>query len=226
MPDKEANEQNAFIHFMQESEVLRFGSFITKSGRETPYFINAGQFNTGSCLERLGEFYARLIHRTVGDKVDNLYGPAYKGIPLATTTAAALWRLYRQDVSVTYNRKEAKDHGEGGELVGHRYSDGERVVIVEDVITAGTSIYESIPKLKAAAAVEVQAVVIAVDRQERTADGVSAIREIRERFGIPVFSIVSLDAIINHLRDSTSKGPVLDDKQLAAIIRYRQTYGV
>jgi orotate phosphoribosyltransferase len=215
-----------FIEFMVRSEVLRFGDFTTKSGRQTPYFINSGNYDTGERVAKLGEFYARAIHDTVGLDFDNLYGPAYKGIPLAVTTAAALWRLYQMNVSYTFDRKEVKDHGEGGQLVGHKYSDGERVLIIEDVMTAGTSIYESVPKLRAAANVEIVGVMISVDRREKGRGDRSARAEIKETFGFDTRAIVSIDEIVDYLSTTAVDEELLiDDAALERIQAYRAQYG-
>ena len=156
-----------FIEFMVRSNVLTFGDFVTKSGRKTPFFINAGNYSTGEQLVRLGQYYAAALRQNLGDAVDVLFGPAYKGIPLAVTTATALFNLHGQNVSFCFNRKEAKDHGEGGILVGRKLRDGDRIVIVEDVTTAGTSVRESIPLLTGAAKVTLAGLVVSVDRMER-----------------------------------------------------------
>lgn len=226
MTGNELNKRE-FIDFMLTAEALRFGSFVTKSGRQTPYFVNTGRYCTGSRVAQLGEFYARAIKETLGLEFDNLYGPAYKGIPLAVTTAAALWRLFEKDVTVTFNRKEAKDHGEGGALVGPTYRDGDRVVIIEDVMTAGTSVRETVALLRAAAAVEIVGVIISVDRQERGAGAQSAVQEIAETYGFPVKAIASLDDIIEDLRERADEGaPLVTDEVIQAIEAYRAEYGV
>jgi len=159
--------QAEFIEFLVRCGVLTFGDFVTKSGRQTPYFINTGNYHTGSQLNQLGHFYGQALLNNLGPEFDNLYGPAYKGIPLAVTTAIALQNQYNHDVSVTYNRKEAKDHGEGGSLIGHKYNGSEKVAIVEDVITAGTSVRESMEILAANNNPQVAGVIVSVDRMER-----------------------------------------------------------
>ena len=155
-----------FIAFMMSADVLRFGDFTTKSGRKTPYFVNTGNYRTGGQSSRLGSFYAACIRETVGDRFDAMFGPAYKGIPLATAAAGALARDFGIDKPFFFNRKEAKDHGEGGSLVGYAPKDGDRVIIIEDVITAGTAIRETIPVLKSAADVRVTDMFISVNRCE------------------------------------------------------------
>lgn len=187
-----------FIDFMMEVGVLTFGDFTTKSGRKTPYFVNTGLYRTGSQLERLGEFYAGAIAHHLDSKFDVLFGPAYKGIPLVVTTASALARR-SHDVAFCFNRKEAKDHGEGGVLVGHKLQDGDRVLIVEDVTTAGTSIRETVPILQAAANIELAGLIVSVDRCERGVGDESALVEVGKEFSMPTFSIVNVHEIISHV---------------------------
>ena len=155
-----------FIEFMMSADVLRFGSFVTKSGRNTPYFVNTGNYKTGEQIAKLGSFYAKLVKETIGEEFDCMFGPAYKGIPLATTTAAALYNDYKIDKPYFFNRKEEKDHGEGGSLVGYKPQDGDRVIVIEDVITAGTAVRETMPILKGAADVSVEHMFISVNRCE------------------------------------------------------------
>lgn len=215
-----------FIEFMVRSNVLTFGDFVTKSGRKTPFFINTGNYSTGEQLVRLGQYYAAAVRQNLGDAVDVLFGPAYKGIPLAVTTATALFNLHGQNVSFCFNRKEAKDHGEGGTLIGRKLRDGDRIVIVEDVTTAGTSVRESIPLLTGAAKVTLAGLVVSVDRMERGTGPRSALQEIREDLGINAFAIVTLDEIIQHLHNRPIGGKVvLDDQILKAIAAYRAQYG-
>jgi len=211
-----------FIDFMVESGVLTFGDFTTKSGRQTPYFVNTGRYRTGPQMTRLGGAYARAILDHVGDEFDVLFGPAYKGIPLVVATAMELQRLHGKEVAFTFNRKEAKDHGEKGVLVGHPLQDGDRVVIVEDVTTAGTSIRETVPYLRAAANVELAGLVVSVDRMERGKGDVSALEEIRAEFGMKTFSIVDVREVIGHLSET---GQVLDDDLRARMLQYLETYG-
>ncbi|MCC7310133.1 MAG: orotate phosphoribosyltransferase [Sulfuritalea sp.] len=205
-----------FIAFACELGVLRFGEFKTKAGRLSPYFFNAGLFNDGASLSRLGDFYARRI-LAAGAPFDVLFGPAYKGIPLAAATAMALAGRGR-NTAYAYNRKEAKDHGEGGTLVGAPLAG--RVLIIDDVITAGTSVRESMDLIRAAGATPA-AVLIALDRQERGQGELSAVQEVERNFGIPVVSVASLTDLINYL----SGHPELENK-LAAVRAYRALYGI
>lgn len=215
-----------FIEFMVRSGVLTFGDFVTKSGRKTPFFINTGNYRTGSQIKRLGEFYAAAIAGTLGTSFDVLYGPAYKGIPLAVTTAAALAADHHHDVAFCFNRKEAKDHGEGGSFVGHKLRDNDRVVIVEDVVTAGTSVRESLPLLARAAKITVAGLVVSVDRMEKGTGEKSALDEIRSGLGLNAFAIVTLDELIAHLHNRPIDGRVaLDDAMLGKINAYRALYG-
>lgn len=192
-----------FIEFMMSADVLRFGSFVTKSGRNTPYFVNTGNYKTGKQIATLGKFYARLIKETIGDNFDCMFGPAYKGIPLAAAGAAALYNEYEIDKPYFFNRKEEKDHGEGGSLVGYKPQDGDRVIIIEDVITAGTAIRETMPCLLGAADVSVPHMFISVNRCEvgQTA-GKTAIMEIMEDYGINVHAIVTVKDIYEYLKES------------------------
>lgn len=185
-----------FIDFMIEAEVLTFGDFTTKSGRKTPYFVQTGKYRTGAQIRRLGEFYADAIEANFAD-FDVLFGPAYKGIPLAVETAAALSARGR-DVGFMFNRKEAKDHGEGGVLVGHVPRSGDRVLIIEDVTTAGTSIRETVPVLRAAADVEVVGLIVSVDRMERGTGDKAALVQVGEEFNMATQAIVSVEEIIEH----------------------------
>jgi orotate phosphoribosyltransferase len=217
--------QAGFIEFLVRSGVLTFGDFITKSGRPTPFFINAGRFDSGMKMRRLGAFYAEALWAALGEEFDCLYGPAYKGIPLAVALAMALAERGR-DVPFTFNRKEAKDHGEGGSLIGHRLADGERVVIVEDVTTAGTSVRETMEIFKAAAAVDPVALIVAVDRQERGQGEQNALAELAETYGLKTIAIVTLDQIVEHLHNRPLDGRVVvDDAALARIEAYRAQYG-
>ena len=217
-----------FIEFMVRSGVLTFGDFTTKSGRKTPYFINTGNYNTGNQMAELGRFYAQAIQNAVGDGFDNLYGPAYKGIPLCVTASVALARDFERDVTFTFNRKEAKDHGEGGSLIGYRYAGGERVVIIEDVTTAGTSVRETVEILSQAApgGVELIALVVSVDRMEKGAGEKSALAELADDLGIRTFAIVTIDEIVEHLEGREINGRlVIDAPTMERIHAYRETYG-
>lgn len=192
-----------FIEFMMESDVLRFGDFVTKSGRNTPYFINTGNYRTGKQLATLGKFYAMLIKETVGDEFDCMFGPAYKGIPLAAGAAISLYNEYGIDKPYFFNRKEEKDHGEGGSLVGYKQQDGDRVIIIEDVITAGTAIRETMPVLHSAGDVTVNDMFISVNRCEvGNTPGKTAIMEVGEDFGINVHAIVTVQDIYEYLKAS------------------------
>lgn len=214
-----------FIRFMLDSGVLKLGSFKTKSGRISPYFLDAGRYGRGAQLARLGGFYADRLLETLGDGFDVLFGPAYKGIPLVVATAMALSERGR-DVGFCFNRKEAKDHGEGGVLVGQPLRDGDRVVIVEDVTTAGTSIRETVPILRAAAKVDLRALIVSVDRQERGQSERSALVEVGAEFGMKTFSIVNIDQIVDYLRHNVVNGQRLITPELDASIReYRLAYG-
>ena len=216
-----------FIEFMVDAEVLTFGDFVTKSGRKTPYFVNTGRYRTGAQVEALGRFYASAIQASLpGDTIDVLFGPAYKGIPLVVTAAIALQNEHGRDLSFCFNRKEAKDHGEGGSLVGHLPQDGERVLIVEDVTTAGTSIRETVPVLRNQADVQLAGLIVSVDRQERGPGGGSALAEVGAEFGMPTLSIVTLDDIVEHLTGREVNGAlILTPDILERIEAYRAEYG-
>lgn len=214
-----------FIEFMVDSGVLTFGDFVTKSGRKTPFFINTGNYKTGAQLVKLGQFYAEAIVSNL-TSIDVLFGPAYKGIPLAVSTSMILSQKFGKDVSFCFNRKEAKDHGEGGSLIGHKLKSGDKVLIIEDVTTAGTSVRESIPLLRSIADVSIAGLVVSVDRMERGTGSKGALSELRDEFSIPAFSIVSLSEIIEHLHNKKIAGKViLDDEILAKINEYRKLYG-
>lgn len=192
-----------FIEFMMGADVLRFGQFVTKSGRHTPYFVNTGNYKTGLQSSRLGSFYAELIHETVGGEFEAMFGPAYKGIPLVTSCAGALARDYGMDKPFFFNRKEAKDHGEGGSLVGYKPQDGDRVIIIEDVITAGTAIRETMPVLESYAKVHVPDMFISVNRCEvGQTPGKTAVMEVKEEFGIRVHALVTVQDIHEYLKET------------------------
>ena len=183
---------------MMSADVLRFGSFVTKSGRNTPYFVNTGNYKTGEQIAKLGKFYASLIKETVGEDFSAMFGPAYKGIPLVTAAAASLYNEYGISKPYFFNRKEEKDHGEGGSLVGYKPKDGDKIIIIEDVITAGTAVREVIPKLKAEANVEIVGLVLSVDRMEKTKDSdMSAVKAVEAEFGFPVLSIANVREIFD-----------------------------
>lgn len=218
--------KEGFIELMVRSGVLTFGDFTTKSGRRTPFFINTGNYRTGEQIAKLGEFYAEAILHSLKGEFDVLYGPAYKGIPLAVAAASALYLKHGVNVAYCFNRKEAKDHGEGGVVIGHKLKDGDRAVIVEDVITAGTSVRESVPLLKAQARVEIPALIVSVDRMERGTGELTALKEVEVEFGIKTFSIVSIEEIVAYLHNRPVDGKVvLNDETKARIDEYRAQYG-
>jgi orotate phosphoribosyltransferase len=218
-----------FIEFMVQSDVLKFGDFTLKSGRKSPFFMNAGAYVTGKQLSRLGKFYAQAIHDNFGDDFDIVFGPAYKGIPLSVVTAIAYHELYGKEVRYCSDRKEVKDHGaDKGQLLGADLHDGDRVVIVEDVTTSGKSIDETYPKLKAAADVNVVGLMVSLNRMEVGKGGkVTAQQEIQEKYGFPVASIVNMREVVDALYDHEVEGRVvIDDKLKAAIDKYYKQYGV
>ncbi|HIT94909.1 MAG TPA: orotate phosphoribosyltransferase [Candidatus Faecivivens stercoripullorum] len=203
-------KKKEFIEFMMSADVLRFGEFKTKSGRLSPYFVNTGNYRTGAQIDTLGKYYAALVKETVGDQFDAMFGPAYKGIPLATACAGALAREYGIDKPYFFNRKEVKDHGEGGALVGYKPVDGDRVIIIEDVITAGTAVRETVPILKSAADVKLADMFISVNRCEvGTTPGKTALMEVKEEFGITVHSIISVADIYEYLKEQQGYDAVL-----------------
>jgi orotate phosphoribosyltransferase len=210
-----------FIKFMYECGVLRFGEFTLKSGRIAPYFINTGLYCKGSQIARLGEFYADCI-KNAGVEFDTLFGPAYKGIPLAVAAANALYNKYNIDKYYCFDRKEAKDHGEGGVIVGKKLEDGERVLIVEDVITAGTAVRETVPVLKNAADVAVAGMIISVDRMEKGKGETSAVMEVEAEFGFKVYPIVTIIDIIA----ATQANEIPCAEFLPKMKAYREQYGV
>ena len=215
-----------FIEFMVRSGVLTFGDFTTRSGRKTPFFINTGNYSTGAQLATLGRFYAEAIQQLFPEPVDVLFGPAYKGIPLATATAMTLSSGFDRQVAFCFNRKEVKDHGEGGTLIGHRLCNGDRIVIVEDVTTAGTSVRESIPLLRRAAEVDVVGLIVSVDRMERGTTPKSALAQLRDEFSIRTGAIVTLDEIVDHLYNREIDGSIVLGKTIYdKINQYRTTYG-
>lgn len=223
--------QQEFIDFMVRSGVLTFGDFTTKSGRKTPFFINTGNYKTGRQMKDLGGFYAQAILASKAfvyseAHVKALYGPAYKGIPLVVATAIAACD-YRVDIPFCFNRKEVKDHGEGGNLIGYKPKDGDSILIIEDVVTAGTSVRESVALLQSVAKVSIAGVIVSVDRMERGANSEkSAIQEIGQEFGIPVEAIVNLDDIVLYLTTTPVDGRiVIDEKMAESIAAYRALYG-
>ncbi|PKL41119.1 MAG: orotate phosphoribosyltransferase [Spirochaetae bacterium HGW-Spirochaetae-1] len=221
------NYKEQFIEFMVRSKVLTFGDFTTKSGRKTPFFINTGNYKTGEQITKLGSFYAECIKANLGDNFDVLYGPAYKGIPLCVTTSIALHTNHNINKNFCFNRKEAKDHGEGGSLIGYKPQDGDRIIIVEDVITAGTSVRESVPILMAQGKVSIAGLVISVDRMERGQGNKTALREVEDEFGIKTMSIVTIREIVSYLLNRQIDGKIiLDDAIKGRIDEYMDMYGV
>ncbi len=215
-----------FIEFMVDCEVLRFGDFVTKSGRKTPFFVNTGFYRTGTQLRRLGGYYARAIQEKFGTDFDVLFGPAYKGIPLTVAATAAISELYGKDIRYCSNRKEVKDHGDKGILLGSPISDGDQVVIIEDVTTAGTSIQETLPIIQAQGDVNVLGLVVSVDRMERGQGEKSALCEIEEKYGLKTTAIVTMAEVVEHLYNREYKGRVIiDDAMKAAIDAYYEKYG-
>ena len=217
-----------FIDFMVDCHVLKFGDFTLKSGRKSPFFMNAGAYVTGSQLKRLGEYYAKAIHEHYGDDFDVLFGPAYKGIPLSVTTAIAYSELYGKEVRYCSNRKEVKDHGDTGILLGSKIKDGDKVVIIEDVTTSGKSIEETFPIIKAQGDVEIKGLIVSLNRMERgLSTDASALDEIQSKYGFGANAIVTMEDVVECLYNKECQGKVLiDDKLKAAIDEYYEQYGV
>lgn len=215
-----------FIEFMVDCQVLRFGDFVTKSGRKTPFFINTGFYRTGAQLKKLGEYYAKTIASQFGTDFDILFGPAYKGIPLSVAASMALAEEYDASVGFCSNRKEVKDHGDKGILLGSPIQDGSRILIIEDVTTAGTSIGETMPILQAQGDVEVLGLVVSVDRMERGQGEKSALKEISEKYGLKTAAIVTMEEVVAHLYNRPYKGQIIiDDTIKSAIDAYYEQYG-
>ena len=218
-----------FIEFMVDNKVLKFCDFTLKSGRKSPFFMNAGGYVTGSQLRKLGEYYAKAIHDNYGDDFDVLFGPAYKGIPLAVVTAIAYSDLYGKEVRYCSDRKEEKDHGaDKGSFLGSSLKDGDRVIMIEDVTTSGKSMEETVPKVKGAADVEIVGLIVSLNRQEvgKSGDKV-ALDEVRELYGFKTAAIVSMDDVVECLYNKEVKGQVvIDDTLKAAIDAYYEQYGV
>lgn len=215
-----------FIEFMVDSKVLKFGDFTLKSGRKSPFFMNAGAYVTGTQLRKLGEYYAKAIHDTYGDDFDVLFGPAYKGIPLAVATAMAYSELYGKDVKYCSNRKEVKDHGDVGILLGHKLQDGDRVVMIEDVTTSGKSMEETVPIVRAQAKVEIKGLIVSLNRMERGQGEKCALDEVAELYGFPTAAIVNMAEVTEHLYNKPYKGEVIiNDTLKSAIDAYYEQYG-
>jgi len=215
-----------FIEFMVDCGVLKFGDFTTKSGRKTPFFINAGSYRTGLQLRRLGEYYAKAIKETFGLEFDVLFGPAYKGIPLTVATTMAISEFYGQEIRYCSNRKEVKDHGDKGILLGGPIQDRDKVIIIEDVTTAGTSIGETMPILFAQGDVTVIGLIVSVDRMEKGQGNKSALAEIEENYGLKSTAIVTIEEVVEHLYNKPYNGSiVIDDMLKTAIDAYYKQYG-
>jgi len=214
-----------FIEFMIDCNVLKFGDFVTKSGRKTPFFVNTGFYRSGSQLARLGKYYAKAINEKFGLDFDILFGPAYKGIPLTVATTMAISEEYGKDIKYCSNRKEVKDHGDTGILLGSPISDNDKVIIIEDVTTAGTSIKETLPIIKAQGNVSVLGLCVSVDRMER-GEKKSALTEIEENYGLETTAIVTMAEVVEHLYNKPYKGKVIiDDEIKGRIDAYYEQYG-
>ena len=215
-----------FIEFMVDSQVLKFGEFTLKSGRKSPFFMNAGAYVTGAQLRKLGEYYAKAIHDNYGLDFDVLFGPAYKGIPLSVATTMAISELYGKEIRYCSNRKEVKDHGDTGILLGSMLKDGDRVVIIEDVTTSGKSIEETFPIIKAQADVEVKGLMVSLNRMEKGQGEKSALVEIKEKYGFDANAIVTMAEVVEYLYNREYKGNIyIDDTLKAAIDAYYEQYG-
>lgn len=226
--DKMEQYKQEFIEFMVESDVLKFGEFTLKSGRKSPFFMNAGAYVTGSQLMRLGEYYAKAIHEKYGDDFDVLFGPAYKGIPISVVTAVAFSKLYGKEVRYCSDRKEEKDHGaDKGSFLGSSLKDGDRVVMIEDVTTSGKSMEETVPKVRGAANVEIVGLMVSLNRMEMGLGGkMSALDEIRETYGFPTNAIVTMEEVVEHLYNKECQGKiVINDEIKTAIDAYYEQYG-
>ncbi len=217
-----------FIEFMVDCKVLKFGEFTLKSGRKSPFFMNAGAYVTGAQLKKLGEYYAQAIHNSYGDDFDVLFGPAYKGIPLSVAATIAYSELYGKEIRYCSNRKEAKDHGDTGILLGSKLKDGDRVVIIEDVTTSGKSIEETFPILKAQADVEIKGLMVSLNREEVGISGkMGALQEIQEKYGFAANAIVSMSEVTEYLYNRPYKGEVyINDEIKCALDAYYEQYGV
>lgn len=217
-----------FIEFMVESNVLKFGDFTLKSGRKSPFFMNAGAYVTGSQLRRLGQYYAKAIHDHYGDDFDVLFGPAYKGIPLSVATTIAFSELYGKEIRYCSNRKEIKDHGDTGILLGSKIKDGDRIVIIEDVTTSGKSIEETFPIIQAQGKVEILGLMVSLNRMERgKGDKMTALDEIRETYGFKTGAIVTMEDVVEKLYNKECQGKIIiDDAMKASIDAYYEQYGV
>ncbi len=215
-----------FIEFMVDCQVLKFGEFVLKSGRKSPFFMNAGAYVTGAQLAKLGEYYARAIHEHYGDDFDVLFGPAYKGIPLSVATTMEYSRLYGKEIRYCSNRKEMKDHGDAGILLGSKVKDGDKVVIIEDVTTSGKSMEETVPIIRAQADIEIKGLIVSLNRMERGKGEKSALEEIKELYGFDANAIVTMADVVEYLYNKPYKGNIyINDEMKAAIDRYYEQYG-
>lgn len=219
--------KSEFIEFMVDSQVLKFGEFTLKSGRKSPFFMNAGSYVTGGQLQKLGEYYAKAIHDVYGTDFDVLFGPAYKGIPLAVAATIAFSQLYGKEIRYCSNRKEVKDHGDTGILLGSPLRDGDKVVIIEDVTTSGKSIEETFPILKAQADIEVIGLIVSLNRMEKGKGEKSALEEIKDLYGFRTSAIVSMQEVVEYLYNRPYKGTIyIDDTLKSAIDDYYSQYGI
>lgn len=217
-----------FIEFMVDCQALKFGDFTLKSGRKSPFFMNAGAYVTGSQLKRLGEYYAKAIHDNYGDDFDVLFGPAYKGIPISVVTSVAFSELYGREIRYCSDRKEEKDHGaDKGSFLGSKLRDGDRVVMIEDVTTSGKSMEETVPKVRGAADVEIVGLMVSLNRMEKGLGGEKgALDEIRERYGFEARAIVTMADVVEHLYNKPYRGQIyIDDALKTAIDEYYKIYG-
>lgn len=219
--------KSEFIEFMVDCKVLKFGEFTLKSGRKSPFFMNAGAYVTGAQLEKLGEYYAKAIHDHYGTDFDVLFGPAYKGIPLSVATTIAFSKLYGKEIRYCSNRKEVKDHGDTGILLGSKIQDGDKVVIIEDVTTSGKSIQETFPIIKAQGDVEIIGLMVSLNRMEKGLESNQcALDEIQQKYGFPANAIVSMEDVVEHLYNRPCKGQlIIDDAMKSAIDKYYEQYG-
>ncbi len=216
-----------FIEFMVDCQVLKFGEFVLKSGRKSPFFMNAGAYVSGAQLSRLGEYYAKAIHDSYGDDFDVLFGPAYKGIPLSVAATIAYSSLYGKEIRYCSNRKEIKDHGDTGILLGSKLKDGDKVVIIEDVTTSGKSMEETVPIIRAQADIEIKGLMVSLNRMERGKGDKSALEEIKDLYGFETNAIVTMEDVVEYLYNKPYKGNIyINDEIKAAIDNYYAEYGV
>ncbi len=221
------NYKKEFIEFMVDCQVLKFGEFVLKSGRKSPFFMNAGAYVTGAQLTKLGEYYAKAIHQHYGDDFDVLFGPAYKGIPLSVATTMAYSKLYGKEIRYCSNRKELKDHGDAGILLGSKLKDGDKVVIIEDVTTSGKSMEETVPIIRAQADIQIKGLMVSLNRMERGKGEKSALDEIKELYGFDANAIVTMADVVEYLYNQPYKGNIyINDDMKAAIDNYYAQYGV